>query len=111
MQRLEEEFGVSLFTHEKNKVTLNEAGLLANCYRNSLQLAMDNNIRRIAFPSISTGVYSYPVDQASEVAVGAVKEFVLGHPGAFDEVLWVLFDDVTKAYYDEVIEAQEGKLG
>ena len=81
----------------------NEAVLLGNCYRNSLEIAMNKGIRTIAFPSISTGVYSYPLDKASEVAVDAVAEFVSAHPHAFEEILWVLFDDVTKRYYDRAI--------
>ena len=53
-----------------------EPQLLANCYRNSLQTAFDHGIRSVAFPSISTGVYSYPVEQAADIAVHAVSDFV-----------------------------------
>ena len=84
-----------------------EAELLASCYRNSLKLAAEHNIRSVAFPSISTGVYSYPVKQAAEVAVRAVRDTVRESPEAFDEILWVLFDKVTKAAYDEAL----GKTG
>ena len=80
----------------------NEAKLLANCYRNSLKLAVENGIRSIAFPSISTGVYSYPVRQAAEVAVKTVEEFVKEHPGELDLVEWALFDDNTLRVYEEV---------
>lgn len=54
----------------------NEADLLASCYRNSLQLALDNKVASIAFPCISTGVYHYPKLQAAEIAVTTVKEFL-----------------------------------
>ena len=81
-----------------------EAKLLANCYRNSLAVAMERGIRSVAFPSISTGVYSYPLEQAAVVAVKAVCEFVKEHPDALDEVIWVLFDGRTKKTYDEAIE-------
>ena len=81
-----------------------EAELLAGCYRNSLQLAMDRGIRSIAFPSISTGVYSYPLDQAAAIAVRTVREFVGENPDAFDEILWVLFDERTKAAYDKALK-------
>ena len=87
--------------------THREPELLANCYRNSLQLAVDRGIRSIAFPSISTGVYSYPVDQAAKIAVRTVREFVSAHPDALDEVVWVLFDPGTKAAYDRALERQE----
>ena len=84
-----------------------EPGLLAGCYRNSLELAVQNGIRTIAFPSISTGIYSYPLMKAAEVAVQTVKDFVEKHPGKLDLVEWVLFDEVTKDAYDRTLE----KLG
>ena len=81
-----------------------EAELLANCYKNSLKLAMNHGIRSITFPSISTGVYSYPLKQAAGIAVRAVSEFVAANPDAFDDIVWVLFDAGTKAAYDRVLE-------
>ena len=77
-----------------------EAELLAGCYRHSLELAIEHGIRTVAFPSISTGVYSYPVQQAAEIAVRTVKAMVDEHPEAFDEIMWVLFDERTKLIYD-----------
>ena len=53
----------------------------------------------MAFPSISTGVYSYPVQQAAEIAIGTVREIVKKHPAVFDEILWVLLDEQTKLVY------------
>ena len=82
-----------------------EPELLANCYRNSLALAESNGIRTIAFPSISTGVYSYPLVEAADVAVEAVLEYLKEFPDAFDLVCWVLFDPITKAAYDTALEA------
>lgn len=81
-----------------------EEKLLANCYKNSLKLAMKHGIRTIAFPSISTGGYEFPVDLAAEVAVGAVTKFLKKNKGEFDLVEWVLFDDETKKYYDAELE-------
>lgn len=82
----------------------NEAQLLKNCYVNSLELASINGIRKIAFPSISTGVYSYPLDEAAHIAYQAVKEFTDALPDAFDEIVWVCFDKKTKKAYDKAIK-------
>ena len=81
-----------------------EAELLADCYRHSLELAIEKDIRSVAFPSISTGVYSYPVQQAAEIAIGAVRTVVKKYPEAFDEILWVLFDERTKLVYDGALQ-------
>ena len=80
-----------------------EAELLKNCYLNSLRIAKEKGIRKVAFPSISTGVYSYPLGEAAEIAVDAVKECVSNYPDAFDLVMWVLFDERTKEAYDRAL--------
>ena len=77
-----------------------EEELLANCYFNSMKLAMDNGIRSIAFPSISTGVYSFPVELAAKVAVYTVNRFLQDNPDCFDLVEWVLFDTQTESVYE-----------
>ena len=75
-----------------------EPELLASCYRSSLQLAIDNDIRSIAFPAISCGIYGYPVDAAAKIAVREVKTFIDAHPDALDRVILVAFgDDVHSA--------------
>ena len=84
-----------------------EAQLLADCYRNSLQAAIDNGIRSVAFPSISTGVYSYPLKEAAEIAVTAVNEFIEEHPGELDLIEWVLFDRNTFNVYDQALGQQK----
>lgn len=81
----------------------NEEKLLKSCYKRSLQVAEENGIRSIAFPSISTGAYSYPVDLAAKVAVSTVRNYIIEHPDAFDLVMWVLFDEWTKKAYDEAL--------
>ena len=80
-----------------------EPELQANCNRNSLQIAVDQGIRSIAFPSISTGVYGYPVDHAAVVAVSTVKHFLEEHPGKLDLVEWVLFDQRTFDAYENAL--------
>ena len=81
-----------------------EHELLASCYRSCLELAVNKGIRSIAFPSISTGIYSFPLDQASEIAVRTAKQFVKEHPGELDVIKWVLFDDRTLQAYASQIE-------
>ena len=88
----------------------NEAVLLGNCYKNSLKVAKEHGIRSVAFPSISTGVYSYPLEQAADVAVRAVSKFISDNPDAIDEVVWILFDAKTKAAYDKALKALEAEL-
>lgn len=83
----------------------NEAELLANCYYNSLVLAVDKGIKKIAFPSISTGVYSFPVDLAAKIAIGTVKRFLDANPGSLQLVEWVLFDENTYSYYEKEVDA------
>lgn len=68
----------------------NEAALLANCYKNSLQLAKEYQLHTIAFPAISTGIYGYPFDQASEIAISTVEN-MLGENSPVKEVVFVLF--------------------
>lgn len=80
-----------------------EAELLANAYRNSLQLAVDHGISTIAFPSISTGVYSYPLEEAAEIAIRTVKDFYKEHVDDLDYVRFVLFDARTRKAYDDAI--------
>ncbi len=82
----------------------NEEQLLSDCYYNSLKLAADYGIRKIAFPSISTGIYGYPLKQAAVTAVCTVDRFMKDNPEAFDMVEWVLFDSETYAAYDEAIK-------
>jgi len=80
-----------------------EAELLSSCYVNSLTLAKENGIKRIAFPSISTGVYGYPIEKAATVAVTAVKDFISDNPDAFEMIEWVCFDERTLKVYQQVI--------
>lgn len=83
--------------------TRGEAQLLANAYRNSLQVAVDHGIKTIAFPSISTGVYSYPLEEAAGIAVKTVRDFCVEHPGEIEAVRFVLFDPRTRQAYDDAV--------
>ena len=81
-----------------------EEELLANCYYNSMQLAMDKGIRNIAFPSISTGIYHFPVELAAKIAVRTVARFLQENEDSFDLVEWVLFDSVTESVYEAEVD-------
>ncbi|HYB99997.1 MAG TPA: O-acetyl-ADP-ribose deacetylase [Candidatus Limnocylindrales bacterium] len=73
---------------------------LAACYRNALALAAERGYRTVAFPSISTGVYGYPIRQAAAVAVSTIQEELRTHPESFDEVRMVLFSECDLAVYE-----------
>ena len=81
----------------------NEGELLANCYKNSLKVAVENNVRTIAFPSISTGVYSFPVDRASKIATREVKNF-LEKNSSIKKVIFVCFDERTYDVYKKLLK-------
>lgn len=77
-----------------------EAELLYNAYYNSLKLAKEYNLKTIAFPSISTGVYGYPIDKASDIAIKAVTDFI-EEKGSIDKVDFVLFSDNDYEIYEK----------
>ena len=80
-----------------------EDELLADAYRNSLEVAVTNGLRSVAFPSISTGVYSFPLERAAQIAVSTAYKFVEDHPGKLDVIEWVLFDDRTYGAYEKAL--------
>lgn len=77
-----------------------EEELLASCYFHSMQTALEHGVRSIAFPSISTGAYRFPVKLAASIAVKTVISFLENNPDSFDIVEWVLFDSVTEDIYE-----------
>jgi O-acetyl-ADP-ribose deacetylase (regulator of RNase III) len=88
-----------------------EAELLASAYRESLKLAVGNNLRSIAFPSISTGVYGYPVDEAARVATSTVIAFLNQEKTSLKEVIFVLFDAGTFTAYALALGEAAGEMG
>lgn len=80
-----------------------EPETLASAYRESLKLAVENNLKSVSFPSISTGVYSYPLPEASRVALGAVIDF-LNKDTSLEEVVFVLFDSGTFNAYSQALK-------
>jgi O-acetyl-ADP-ribose deacetylase (regulator of RNase III) len=80
-----------------------EADLLASCYRTCLRMADERGLKRITFPSISTGVYGYPVDEAARVALAVVAEFLRSTKGSVEEATFVLFDRATFEAYSRAL--------
>jgi O-acetyl-ADP-ribose deacetylase (regulator of RNase III) len=80
----------------------NEQELLANAYRNSLRLAIENRIRTIAFPNISTGIYGFPKDKAAIVALQITNDFIKNISG-LSEIIFACFDDENFNLYNKLI--------
>lgn len=75
-----------------------EPGLLRSCYEASLRLALAHQIKSIAFPNISTGVYGFPKEAAAEIAISTLQAF-LEQPGSLEEVIFVVFDAENQRLY------------
>ena len=82
-----------------------EPELLASCYRNSLRIAAEHGFESVAFPSISTGIYGYPVTLAAPTALSTVASFLSNEPVAPVRVRFVLHDPVTYATYAGALDA------
>ncbi len=80
-----------------------EQDLLAACYRNSLARAREKGARTLGIPAISTGIYGYPLDQASRVAVETVREVVESQPEVFDEITFVCFDAKSTTAFETAL--------
>jgi O-acetyl-ADP-ribose deacetylase len=83
-----------------------EAEILASCYRHSLRLAVDDGLRSIAFPSISTGAYWYPLELAAPIAVRTVREFITETAG-FEKVIFCCFSGRDYSFYSQLLGAPE----
>ena len=81
-----------------------EPELLSTCYISCLELASEYGCKTVDFPSISTGVYRFPLDRASKIAIGTISDFLKFHP-EIERVRMVCFDARTKEYYDKALES------
>ena len=81
-----------------------EPELLRSCYRSCLELASENGCKTVDCPSISTGVYHFPLDKASQIAIKAISEYLFEHP-EIERVRMVCFDERTKDYYENALES------
>lgn len=86
----------------------NEPEKLAECYKKSLELAKQNNIKSIAFPNISTGVYRFPKELAAKIALRESKRFLKANPD-FGKVIFVAFGDDNFEIYNQLLNETEGK--
>ena len=87
--------GILTAKHEK---------LLADCYKNTLDLCRENGLKTVAFCCISTGVFSFPNKRAAEIAVETVKQWLTENQGEMDRVIFNVFKDEDKGYYEELIK-------
>ncbi len=88
--------------------THREDELLASCYRSCLALADENGCKTVDFPSISTGVYAFPVERAAGIAIRTIGAFLTDHP-AIERVRMVCFDSRTRAAYDVALREWEAR--
>ena len=80
----------------------NEDQLLASCYHNSLKLAAQNQIKTIAFPAISTGIYGFPLERATRIAIAETKKF-LSKNESVEKIIFCCFDNRTRKVYEKVL--------
>ena len=82
------------------RLTDEHENLLAECYRNTLDLCLENGLKTVAFCCISTGVFRFPNKRAAEIAVATVTDWMEQHPDAMDRVIFNVFKDEDKHYYE-----------
>ncbi len=88
-----------------------EPELLASAYRESLKVAAENSLNSVSFPSISTGAYGYPIDQATKVALNAAITFLSESDTSLREVVFVLFDSRTLEAYSSALREMAEERG
>lgn len=77
---------------------------LAACYRNTLNMCLENGLKSVAFCCISTGVFRFPNKRAAEIAVQTVTDWLAEHPGGMERVIFNVFKDEDKAYYEQLLQ-------
>ena len=87
-----------------------ESDLLKSCYATCLQLAAERDVKTMSFPSISTGMYGYPIEEAAEIAVGTVADWLREHIGPLHTVKLVQFSDGDHQIYRRYVQSLRGKL-
>jgi O-acetyl-ADP-ribose deacetylase (regulator of RNase III) len=79
-----------------------ESEKLASCYRRSLEVAVENEVKSVAFPNISTGVYGYPKKEAAEIAISEVQRLLKKYP-VIEKVIFCVFDDENYSLYNDLL--------
>lgn len=87
-----------------------ESDLLKSCYATCLQLAAERDVKTMSFPSISTGIYGYPANEAAEIAVGTVADWLREHSGPLHTVKLVQFSEGDHQIYRQSVQSLRGKL-
>lgn len=87
-----------------------EEKVLASCYRNSLNLAKAHNLKSIAFPSISTGIYRFPIERACLIALKTTLAFLKENPDTFEKVIFVLFSEYDFGIYNDSYKKSKVKI-
>lgn len=77
---------------------------LSDCYKNTLDLCLEKGIRSVAFCCISTGVFRFPNKRAAQIAVSTVSDWLTAHSGAMERVIFNVFKEEDKKYYEEELE-------
>ncbi len=90
----------------EGELTSEHEEALASCYRNTLDMCADHNLKTVAFCCISTGVFRFPARRAAQIAVGTVDEWMREHPGSIEKVIFNVFKDEDREYYEEYIGAE-----
>ena len=88
-------------------LTARHEQLLADCYKNTLDLCRKNGLKTVAFCCISTGVFSFPNKRAAEIAVETVKQWLTENPGKMDRVIFNVFKDEDKDIYSRILSEYE----
>lgn len=87
----------------KGQLTEELEEALSDCYKNILDMCMENNLKSVAFCCISTGVFHFPNKRAAEIAVDTVGKWLIKHPNVMDRVIFNVFKDEDRKYYEELL--------
>ena len=88
----------------RNRLTPELEQKLADCYKNVLDICLENNLKSVAFCCISTGVFRFPNKRAAQIAVNTVQKWLLENPNTMERVIFNVFKEEDKKYYEEILQ-------